>query len=92
MLKLSCSYDSVRFILLKIGTEWVINCYILCHFSIPNHVVTIVGAGAASGYGSGSDQMIRLRNTGYEATPSGGARAVKQCGAGADSSSFVTYV
>jgi hypothetical protein len=38
MLKLSYSYDSVRFILLKIWTEWVINCYILCHFSIPNHV------------------------------------------------------
>jgi hypothetical protein len=28
----------VRFLLLKILTEWVINCYILCHFSIPNHV------------------------------------------------------
>jgi hypothetical protein len=25
--------------LLKILTEWVINCYILCHFSIPNHVL-----------------------------------------------------
>jgi hypothetical protein len=38
MLKLSCSYDSVRFLLLKIWTEWVINCYILSHFSIPIHV------------------------------------------------------
>jgi hypothetical protein len=38
MLKLFCSYDYVRFILLKIWTEWVINCYILCHFSISNHV------------------------------------------------------
>jgi hypothetical protein len=38
ILKLFCSYDSVRFILLKIRTEWVINCKILCHFSIPNHV------------------------------------------------------
>jgi hypothetical protein len=37
-MKLSCSYDSVRFILLKIWTEWVINAYILCNFSIPNHV------------------------------------------------------
>jgi hypothetical protein len=38
MLKLSCSFDSVPFILLKILTEWVINCYILCHFLIPNYV------------------------------------------------------
>jgi hypothetical protein len=36
MLKLFCSYDSER--LLKIWTEWVINCYIVCHFSIPYHV------------------------------------------------------
>jgi hypothetical protein len=25
-------------LLLKICTEWAINCYVLCHFSIPNHV------------------------------------------------------
>jgi hypothetical protein len=63
MLKLSCSYDSVRFVLVKIRTEWVINCYILCHFSIFNFFNTIVGAvGAASRYGSGSgsDQKMRL--------------------------------
>jgi hypothetical protein len=36
MLKLSCSYDSVRFV--KIWIEWIINYYILCHFSMPNHV------------------------------------------------------
>jgi hypothetical protein len=39
MLKLSSSYDSVRFILMKILTEWVKNFYILCQFSIPNHVL-----------------------------------------------------
>jgi hypothetical protein len=65
MLKLSCSYDSVRSILLKICPEWVINCCIFCNFSIPNHFNTIigagaVGAGAASRYSSGSDQMMRL--------------------------------
>jgi hypothetical protein len=38
MLKISCSFDSERFILLKIWSEWVINCFILCHFFIPNHV------------------------------------------------------
>jgi hypothetical protein len=38
MLKLFCSYDSVGILLLKIWTEWVINCTILCHFSSPNHV------------------------------------------------------
>jgi hypothetical protein len=65
MLKLSSSFDSVRFILLKIWTEWVINCYILCHIKFLNIINTIVGAGAvgagaASRYGSGSDQMMRL--------------------------------
>jgi hypothetical protein len=38
MLKLSCSFNSVRFVLLKTWTEWVINCYILSNFSIPNHI------------------------------------------------------
>jgi hypothetical protein len=38
ILKLSCSYDSVRYLLLKILTEWVINCSILCQFSIPYHL------------------------------------------------------
>jgi hypothetical protein len=38
------------------------NCYILSNFSIPIHVqfCTIFGAGAASCYGSGSDQMMLL--------------------------------
>jgi hypothetical protein len=62
MLKPSPTYDSVRFILMKISTEWVKNYYILCQFSIPNHVVgtVAVGAGAALRYGSGSDQKMRL--------------------------------
>jgi hypothetical protein len=63
MLKLSSSFGSVRFTLLKIWTEWVINCYILCQFKFPTMITTIVGAGAvgaASRYGSGSDQMMRL--------------------------------
>jgi hypothetical protein len=38
MFKLFFSNASVRFLLLKIWTEWVINCYILCQFSIPKHV------------------------------------------------------
>jgi hypothetical protein len=63
MLKLSSSFDSVRFILLKILIEWVINCYILCHFKFLTMIYTIVraGAGATLRYGSGSDQMMRLR-------------------------------
>jgi hypothetical protein len=66
MFKLSSS-DYVRFLLLKISTEWVINCYILCHFKFLIMINTIVGvgavgagAGAASRYGSGSDQIMRL--------------------------------
>jgi hypothetical protein len=38
MVKLSCSSASVRFTLQKIWIEWVINYYILCHFSMPNPV------------------------------------------------------
>jgi hypothetical protein len=62
MLKLSSSFDSVRFIFLNILTEWVINCYILCNFKFLTMIYTIVGAGAASRYGSGSGsyQMMRL--------------------------------
>jgi hypothetical protein len=76
MLKLFSSFYTVRFILLKILPEWVLNCYILCPFRILTMIYTIVrveaaGAGAASRYGSGSDQMmrlrLRLRNTGTEA-------------------------
>jgi hypothetical protein len=54
LLKLCCSFDYVRFVLVKIWTEWVIN-----------YKNTIVGAGAASCYSSGSDQkmLLRLRNT-----------------------------
>jgi hypothetical protein len=68
MLKLSSSYDSVRFILMNIWTEWVKNCYILCRFQFLTMFYTIVGAGVvragvASRYGSGSDQKMRLRNT-----------------------------
>jgi hypothetical protein len=61
------SFHSVRFILLKMCTEWVINCYryILCNFKFLTMINTIVGAGAgavgaASRYGSSSDQMMRL--------------------------------
>jgi hypothetical protein len=66
MLKLFSSFDSVGFILQKILTEWVVNCYILCHFKLLTMIYTIVragtvGAGASSRYGSGSDQMMRLR-------------------------------
>jgi hypothetical protein len=57
--KLSSSFDSVRFRLLKILTEWVVNCYIFCHFKFLTMIYTI--AGAASRYGFGSDQMMRLR-------------------------------
>jgi hypothetical protein len=65
MLKLSCSYESVRFVLVKIWTEWVTNCYILCNFQFLTMFNTTVGAGAAragaaSCYGSGSDQKMRL--------------------------------
>jgi hypothetical protein len=65
MLTLSSSFDSIRFILLKILTKLVINCYILCHFKFLTRIYTIVrdgavGAGAASRYGSGSDQKMRL--------------------------------
>jgi hypothetical protein len=61
-------FCTIYSILLKIWTEWVINCIILSHFSIPNHAVG-AGAGAASRYGSGSDQKmrLRLRNTALEA-------------------------
>jgi hypothetical protein len=63
MLKLSCSYDSVRFILLKIIAEWVITskfCVIFQFLIMFNTIVGAgaVGAGAASRYGS--DQMMRL--------------------------------
>jgi hypothetical protein len=34
--KVKTHVDSVRFTSRKICTEWGINCYILCHFSIPN--------------------------------------------------------
>jgi hypothetical protein len=60
MLKLSSLFDSIRFILLKIRTKWVVNCYILGHFKFLTMIYTIVRAGAASRYGSGSDQMMRL--------------------------------
>jgi hypothetical protein len=62
MCKLS-SIDSVRFILLKIITEWV--KLFLCHFKFLTMINTIVKAeavkaGAASYYGSDFDQMMRL--------------------------------
>jgi hypothetical protein len=67
MLKLSCSFDSVQFVLLKIWTEWVINYKLFVIFQYLTMFNTIVGAaavgagsGAASRYGSGSDQMMRL--------------------------------
>jgi hypothetical protein len=67
MLKLPPSFDSVRFVLLKIWTEWVIICLILCHFKFLTMINIIVGAGdvgagATSRYGSGSgsDQLMRL--------------------------------
>jgi hypothetical protein len=66
MLKLSCSYDYVRF---GENMNWMV--YKLLHFvSFFNSMCnTIVGAGAAwrygSGSGSGSDQKMRLRNTAF---------------------------
>jgi hypothetical protein len=62
MLKLSSSFDSVRFVLLKILTEWVINCFILCHFKFLTMIYSIVrpGAGAASRYGSGSATLVKI--------------------------------
>jgi hypothetical protein len=69
MLKLSCSYDSVRFILLKYelnGLQTVTFCVIFQFLTMFN---TIVVAGDALHYGFGSccDQMLllllRLRNT-----------------------------
>jgi hypothetical protein len=63
MLKLSCSYDSERFMLLKIGTEWVIQytvtfCDIFQFLTMFKTIVGTgaVGAGATLCYGSGSDQ------------------------------------
>jgi hypothetical protein len=66
MLKLSCSFDYVRFIVLKILTKWVLNCTFCVIFqflTMFNPIVGVgsVGAGAASRYGSGSDQIMRLR-------------------------------
>jgi hypothetical protein len=62
MLKLFCSFDSVpvRFILLKIRTAWVINCSrtFCVIFQFLTMFNTILGAGAASRYGS--DQIMRL--------------------------------
>jgi hypothetical protein len=58
MFKLSCSYDSGRFLLLKILTEWVINCSFCVNFQFPTMFNT--GAGAASRYGSGSDQKMQI--------------------------------
>jgi hypothetical protein len=63
MLKLSSSFDFVRFILMKIGTKWVLNCNILCHFKFLTLINTIVGAGsvgAGAALRYGSDQMMRL--------------------------------
>jgi hypothetical protein len=66
MLKLFCSYDSVRFLLLKILTEWVRFCVIFQFLTMFNTIVGAgaVGAGAKAGaalrYGSGSDQKMRL--------------------------------
>jgi hypothetical protein len=52
---------------MKLCTEWTINCLILCHFQLLTLFNTIfrtgvvgAGAGAASRYGSDSDQMMRL--------------------------------
>jgi hypothetical protein len=78
MLKLSFSFDSVRFILLQKLTEWVINCLFCFIFLFLKNFNTFcrtggVGVGAASRYGAGSDKImrlltapIRLRNTSYD--------------------------
>jgi hypothetical protein len=52
------SYDSVRFILLKIGNEWVINYRysILCHFLI----VGAEAVGTESRYGSSSATLVNI--------------------------------
>jgi hypothetical protein len=67
MLKLSCSYDPVRYmytVLLKIWPEWVITkvtfCVIFQFLTMFNAIVGAWAAGAASRYGSGSDQLMRL--------------------------------
>jgi hypothetical protein len=60
--------------LLKISTEWVINCYILSHFKFPTIKNTIVEVGAveaASRYSSGSGQMMQLRLRPNDEAPCG---------------------
>jgi hypothetical protein len=70
MLKLSCPYDSLRCIMLKIWTEWVINCVIFQFLTMCN---TIVGARAIMlrlwlrpkdappwGYGSGFSTLLYI--------------------------------
>jgi hypothetical protein len=49
MLKLSSSFDSVLIYIAENMTEWVINCYILCHFKFLTMIYTVVSAGAGSG-------------------------------------------
>jgi hypothetical protein len=48
--------------MLKIYNELTV--FILCHFKFQTMINTIVGAGAASRYGSDQMMRLRLRNTG----------------------------
>jgi hypothetical protein len=64
MLKLSCSYDSVRFLFVKTWAEWDITvtfCVIFPFLTMYNTILGpgAVGAGAALRYGSGSNQMMQ---------------------------------
>jgi hypothetical protein len=68
MLKLSFSFESLRFILLKIqyvlnGLQTVTSCVIFQFLTMLDTIVVAgaVGAGAASRYGTGSNQIMRLR-------------------------------
>jgi hypothetical protein len=62
MLKLSCSRDCVQFVLVKIWTEWVIKCYILCHSPIHNHVSYHCRSKDAAPCGSGSATLDETSN------------------------------
>jgi hypothetical protein len=62
MLKLSCSYDSVRFLLMKNELNGLKAVTFCVSFQFLTLFYTIVGAGAVgAGAASGSDQMMRLR-------------------------------
>jgi hypothetical protein len=69
-LKLSCSFDSVWFILLKIWTEWVVNCYgtfcVIFQFLIMFH--NIVGAEAVGVWSGAASSHLALALTKWYAS------------------------